>query len=217
MKPNSKFTATIVAAALATTGVAEIANAASDTAAKDAEAVQVAGESIRVPANGKHILDGVHAARLALFDGNIDLAKDMISNSHNQINDHAAEFAVKLKDAKGFALPVESGLQFKEGFQPTDQHAPIINQAGAMIQNGQVDEAIGVMTNAGIELDIKVVLLPVAQTATHLDQALADIDAGHIHKANMALKAVETSIEIQDFQPGTLPSQGYPLSEILPG
>ncbi|KIC39045.1 hypothetical protein RA27_17980 [Ruegeria sp. ANG-R] len=217
MKPNSKFVAAVVAAALATTGVAQIASAASETAAETEQATQVAGQSIQIPENGKHILDGVRAARLALFDGNIDLAKEMIAASHDQINDRAAEYAVKLDANGGFALPVDSGLQFKDGFQPTDQHAPVINEAGALIQNGQVDEAISVMNDAGIELDIKVVMLPVGKAASQLDQAIADIEAGQIHKANMALKSVETSIEVQDYQPGGLPAQGYPLSEILTG
>ncbi|WP_170565531.1 YfdX family protein [Ruegeria atlantica] len=217
MKPNPNFAAAIVTAAALTTGFAEPASAAAETKTGGEHTEQASGQSIRVPANGKHILDGVHAARLALFDGNTDLARDMISNAHNEINDHAAEFAIKLPDTVGFAIPVESGLLFRDGFQPTDQHAPTISQAGALIRNGQVDEAITVMADAGIELDIKVVMLPVEPTATHLQQALTDIKAGHIHKANMTLKAVETSIEIQDFQPGALPSQGYPLSEILPG
>ncbi|WP_196223503.1 YfdX family protein [Roseibium sp. RKSG952] len=217
MKANTKSVATIVALALATTSLSQIAFAETEVSSETETGGEVETQHIRIPATGKLILDGVRAARLALFDGNLDQAKEIVSASRGAIDEHAAKFSVHLSDSKGYALPVDSGLKFSDGFEPTDQHGASITQAGVMIQEGRVDEAIKVMSKAGVELDVAVVMLPVGATATHLEQALTDIEAGQIHKANMALKAVETSTVIQDFKPGNLPAQGYPLADILPG
>lgn len=216
MKTNSKVAATIIAAALATTSISGIAQAATDVTTKTDVAGQTETQHIRVPATGKHVLEGVRAARLALFDGNLDLAKERVALSHHEIKKHAAKFAVKLEDGKGFGLPVDTGLQFAEGFEPKEAHGPAISEAGAILQEGRIDEAINVMSNAGVELDIAVVMLPVQSTTASLEQALTDIKEGHIHKANMALKSIETSIEVQDYKPDALPAQGYPETEVLP-
>ncbi|WP_306112660.1 MULTISPECIES: YfdX family protein [unclassified Roseovarius] len=219
MKPNSTLLAVLIAAS---TGIAVVAQGvqAGTTTVTSSETEtpgEVASSTLRIPASGTHILDGEHGARLALFDGNLDLAKEMISGASDQFHDHMANFAIRLSDAKMFVIPVDSGLQFAEGFEPNEAHSGVIEEAGVHIRSGDVDRAVDVMTGAGIELDVRVVALPVETAIANLKQALTDIEAGEIHKANMALKAVETSIVIEDYKPGALPAQSYPLAEILQG
>ncbi|WP_299842925.1 YfdX family protein [uncultured Roseovarius sp.] len=219
MKPNSSFIAALVAASVGLTAIAQITQAGTTTltTSEVSQSGEVRQSSIKIPANGTHILDGVHGARLALFDGNLDMAKEMISGASDQFDDHAAKFAIKLAENDGYAIPVDSGIQFAEGFEPDETHGAAIEEAGAHIRSGDVDSAVTAMTGAGIDLDIRLVVLPVETAAANLKQALADIERGEIHKANMALKAVETSIVIEDYKPGALPAQGYPLTEILQG
>ena len=217
MKSNTKFIAAVVAAAVSTTMIAQIANATAAVKTETEQAGELKTSVVKIPETGKIILDGVHGARLALFDGNVDTAKDLISDAEGRFDEHTAKFALKLAGDNSFAIPVDSGLQFADGFQPTEIHAEAITLAGGHIQDGNMDKAVKVMTDAGVKLDVKVVVLPVEAAAANLKQALADIDAGNIHQANMALKAVESSIVVEDYQPGALPAQGYPLNEILPG
>lgn len=214
MKTNSKVVGALIAVAMGAGAFAQVANATTATETNEAQTVS---NTILVPATGITILDGVHRARVALFDGNIDAAKELITGASEKFDDHAAKYVLKMPGDAGYGIPVDSGLQFAEGFQPTNAHTPAIAEAGQHAQNGDVETAVTIMTEAGIDLDVKVVVLPVATVTAQLKQALADIEAGHFHKANMALKAVETSVVVEDYKPDALPTQGYALDEILQG
>ncbi len=211
MKSNAKLLALAVvigASAIAQTAVA-------DTTPKTETEEVVKANSLKIPAIGGTLLNDVRKARMALFDGQLDTASGILEQATSYLGDETAKFAIKSGDEYG--IPVDSGLSFAEDFTPAKAHAPAIAQAGEHVAQGDIDGAIQVMTDAGIGLDVKMVVVPFKATVDALEQATQDISAGEIHKANMLLKSIETSVTVDDFKPGQLPHQGYSLSEILGG
>lgn len=217
MTSQPKIIVAVVAAAIGAAAIAQVANANSATNTETEAATEVQAMGINIPATGFTILEGAHNARLALFEGDVDVAKKLIADASSKFDERAAEIAMKITGQDGFAIPVDSGLQFAQGFEPTEEHAPAITQAGALIQQGELNAAVKVMSDAGIKMDYKVAILPVEMATVNLDQALADINAGQLQKADLALEAVGASVLIEDYTPDALPHQGYPLTEILRG
>lgn len=203
----------VLAVAIGAGAIAQTAVA--DDTAKPAAEETAKASSIKIPAVGGTLLNDVRHARMALFDGQAETASGILSQATSYLGDDTAKYAIKTDG--GYAIPVDSGVSFADGFTPTQDHAPAIAQAGQHMQQGDIDGAIETMTNAGVDLDVKMVVVPYKTTVDALEKAIEDIGAGDIHKANMVLKSIETSVKVDDFKPGHLPHQGYKLSEILGG
>lgn len=219
MKTNTKLISAVVAATLGLGTIAPIAYAEGTTTDTTTTATQDAGDQIMVgkiavPAIGITLLNDVHQARVAMFDGQIDAASGAVAQAASYLGEPAAKFAIKLSDGT-FALPIDSGLNFAEGFTPDQSHAAVINAAGEMLQKGDATGAIKTMRDAGIELAVNVVVVPFKATVDALETVVTDLEAEHVHKANMLLKSVETSPKVVSFSPDKLPKQGYALDEIF--
>nr|WP_315980117.1 YfdX family protein [Aliamphritea spongicola] len=65
------------------------------------------------------------------------------------------------------------------------------------------------MIEGGIELDFKYAMLPVAPTVVSLNNALDDLQDGSFYEANIVLKAIETSLVIEDYGVADTPKQGF--------
>lgn len=223
-KPHalSSARAVVLATAIAAGCLAQAAQA--ETAAKPtttptttptAKAEASHAASIKIPAIGMTLLNDVRNARMALFDGQTEAAAGILGKATSYMGGKTADYAIQLKD--GYGLPLDSGLGFSEGFVPTKAHAHAISQAGKHMQAGEVARGLKAMADAGVKLEVKMVVVPYKATVDALEKALQDISAGAFHKANMELKSIETSVQVNAFTPGNLPHQGYALSDILAG
>ncbi len=213
MKSNVKILALAVAIGAGVVAQTAVADTAPKTEAGAEEVVKAS--SLKIPAVGGTLLTDVRKARMALFDGQLDTASGILGQATSYLGDETAKYAIKTGD--GYGIPVDSGVSFADDFTPTEDHAGAIAQAGEHVEQGDIDGAIMAMTDAGIDLEVKMVVVPYKATLDALEQAIQDIDAGQIHKANMLLKSIETSVTVDGFKPGHLPHQGYSLSEILGG
>ena len=216
MKINSKFVTAVMISSigLGAFGQVALASAPAATGAKTEDSQMILGQ-LAVPAFGVALMNDVHQARVAMFDGQIDAANEVLAQATSYLGDDAAKFAIKLPGDAGYGLPVESGLSFAEGFTATQDHAGAINAAGALMEQGDQDAAIKMMTDAGIKLAMNVVVVPYQPTIAGLEKAAVDLDGGEIHAANMTLKSIESSPEVVSYAPDALPKQGYALDEIF--
>ena len=180
----------------------------SSTATQENTAVYVI-ESIKIPGHAKSVLSDTRAARVALFEGQTDAAIDLVQKALDTFDAGVADYAVELDDDSGFGIPVDSSVEFNEGFQPTDTDAKVINQAGQLAQKGDSQAAVKAMIEGGIELDFKYAMLPVASTVVSLNNALGDLQSGSFYEANIALKAIETSLVIEDYGVADTSKQGF--------
>ncbi|WP_261841326.1 YfdX family protein [Aliamphritea ceti] len=185
-----------------------VSAAQSSNTSQDNTAVYVV-ESIKIPGHAKSVLADTRAARVALFEGQTDAAIDLVQKALDTFDAGVADYAVELDDDSGFGIPVDSSVEFNEGFQPTDADAKVINQAGQLAQKGDSKAAVKTMIEGGIELDFKYAMLPVAPTVVSLNNALDDLQDGSFYEANIALKAIETSLVIEDYGVADTPKQGF--------
>lgn len=220
MTPKSKMIAAILAASVSATALAQVANAeatATDTskavAAQTTTDGTIVASAVQVPETGQNILLGTEFAKMALADGDTKAATEILQKVSASLNDESADFLMKTN--AGYSLPLETGIGFAEGFTPTDEQGPAIQQAVEQMQAGDIDAAIAVLNKAGVKLSAQIALMPFKSTADSLKQATADVENGNTEKAIAALDAIGKSITVEHFATDSVPHQGYELSDVL--
>lgn len=165
-------------------------------------------QTLASSAAARAIVGYAREARIALFDGQIELAKDLVKKAKSEFESGLEKYAIK--DAElGYVVPIDSGLIFSEGFKPSAKHTASIAEAGELMRNGDIATAMDVMTKAGVELDMNAVVLPVKEAKQKFDKAVKDIELGEYYAANLSLKTIESAIEARTYNPQALPKQGY--------
>ncbi len=208
MKTNRTFAALAVAAVLSASAIGAQAN--TDTVAP----YQIQKEMLKTADEALTAVTGAHAARLALFENDIETAKTQLSQAHSKFLD--AE-----KDAKSLAvadtenprleakyLPFDMSMALSESFQPTAQNKEALKNAAELMQSGKADNAAEVLRAADIEVSVSAAMLPLAQTADQFDQAQKLVDEGKYFEANLALKSIEDSVIVRSFSIDAIPVQG---------
>jgi len=196
---------TAISCAVLAVSLSAPAMAASSEAAK----VETVMESITVPGHARTVLSSVRNARLALFDGQTDAARDLVAKARETFDKSTTKYALKLADGKHYGVPVDSSVEFAEGFEPSKEQILVIQQAGSKVQQGEAVIGYRQMLDAGVSLSVKYAMLPVLNTMTQLEKAQADMDNKHFYKANLALKSIENSVLIESFGATETPQQGY--------
>lgn len=176
--------------------------------------VMVETQTLQASTEARKIMQNVIEARLALFEGQTELAEKLIKEARGEFKHGLEKYAIK--DGKlGHVIPLDSSVVFAEGFTPDENQKPSIQAAGEVMRNGDIAQAVSIMTKAGVKLDVSAVMMPVKPTMKSLDRALKDIKKGDFYAANLILKTIESSIEVNAFDSGTLPKQGYVFSDVL--
>lgn len=170
--------------------------------------------SLQTSASARALIGYAREARIALFDGQTDLAKDLVKNAKDEFKKGLEKFAIKDKDL-GYVVPIDSGLVFSEDFKPEDKHTAAINEAGVLMQNGDVAKAISIMTKSGVKLVLSAIVIPVDEFNNKLDEAIENIEEGEFYSANLTLKTIESAVEARSYDPESLPVQGYDVDEVF--
>ncbi|MGJ8609531.1 MAG: YfdX family protein [Octadecabacter sp.] len=216
MKNLNKMMATGMVAALGATMLVPLSATADTTTANTAVTQEVVTASeIAVSGTGRNVLTGIEYAKAAIDQGQPDVAKDILAELTGMFGDQDATVMMKVDD--GFVLPLDTGLTVAEGFVPTDAHIAAFSTADALMSDGNVDQVITTLTDAGVDLVAQIALLPYTPTVDALTQAATDLDAGQLDSVTSTLDAIQASVHIASFAPDALPTQGYAMSDITAG
>lgn len=178
------------------------------SAAKSQAPVYVV-DSIKIPGHAKSVLSDIRGARFALFDGQTKAAMDLVQKARTTFDRDVWKYAIKLEGNRGYGIPVDNSIDFAENFKPSPQHAKVIKAAGALAQQGKATQAVKSMVDAGMALSFKYALLPVGSALKSLEKAKSDMKANNFYEANMALKSIEASVLVTEFDASETPQQGY--------
>ncbi len=168
----------------------------------------------KVSKEGREAMQGLRWARVAIFDGQLKQAKEMLDQSKkllSAVEKQVPELVVTVKatetvDGKTVnsekatvtndLIPIDASLVLAEDFVATPEKGEKIKKANEHLKKQETSKAVEVLREADIGLSISRVLMPVKATSTHVDKAIELIGEQKYYEANLALKAAEDGLII---------------------
>ncbi len=205
--------AAIVAFGLTALGQLTYAQTKSSKASKSGSKATPSTETM-VPFSpaGHDAIHEVEDARLAIFNGDMDAAKQLMKDamaSMEVAEDEAPIFiqsAVLSVDGKPVEeedeaeevdiVPVDGEVILAEDYVPTKAKQQHISKANMFMKNGKHKEALNELKLADIGVNVSRVWMPIEFSEDHLADAIALMDEEKYYEANLALKAIEDSLTI---------------------
>ena len=218
MNTKTKLASLILSTAIITSP-AMIINSAyateSDTTTESTEAVEAVDQSIiKTVAEAYNGMREIHAARLAIFNGDIETAIQYVNNAEKEFSvaeKSITDFQIKTKspsDNTDAFIPFDMKIELSEGFVPSeDKHSHIV-KANEHLKKGEQHQAIEVLRLANIEVTVSAALLPAKTSINHVKDAVNLINDSKFYEANLALKAVEDSVILDYYSIDAIPVQG---------
>ncbi|ARE38613.1 hypothetical protein RGUI_0472 [Rhodovulum sp. P5] len=210
MKTASKLTAVALAALMTTTAI--VSHAANAPA--PAPAYQTQEQMLTTADEALTAVTRAHAARLALFDNDVEAAKARLAEARTAfdkadktLNDLTIGDTEDPTNPTQY-LPFDMSMALTDHFVATEENKQALEKAYGLIQTGSPDDAVEVLRLASIDVNVSAAMLPVVEASDQLQQAQTFIDNGDYYKANLALKALEDSVIIRSFSIDEIPQQG---------
>jgi hypothetical protein len=154
----------------------------------------------------------VRAARLALFDGNTDMAGKMTNDAIAKMKSaqaSEAKWGVTSKAGKQGVtyVPFDSSIALGEDFSVTPDNAKTVSKANDQMAKGDAKGAAETLKSGDIAVSLSAALVPAKLSLTHLQDAANLIKKGSYYEANLALKGVEEGVVIDQWALNDLPQQ----------
>lgn len=183
-----------------------IANAATVKSGMPGDQVVTASKSgaanpdFRLSEDGYNAIRDIRAARVAIFNGAEDQAREFITQASADLQKVKADDMVVSKkqpdNVNPNLVPVDGQLFVVDNFTSSKEKQAHIAASNAKIKQGKVDEAIKDLKLADVDVGFTRVLMPLAATEHHIKVASDLFDGGHYYEANMALKAAEDALQV---------------------
>jgi TolA-binding protein len=215
--------AAMMAAALLT-GTAYAANNTVNTTNNANGNTKAANQDFgKLSQDGFSALRDIRLTRLAIFDGNIDQAKQDIENASNSLQKAQTDDSIftkaesDLKTPAGMApqtktgetadttpvkwLPVDGAFALGEDYLATPEKNKAVSSADTQMKQGNHDQAMDTLKLAHVNVLFDVEVAPLEKTIAGVNKAKSLIDNGQYFEANQALKNVESGMryDVQDF------------------
>lgn len=192
------FTAAIITAALA--------SAPSLVSAQETSAVaqKQAAETLKISEQGFAAVQDVRLARLAIFQGAPDHAVKLTDTAAKLLKDDSADWKQFAKTNKNAALigdqyiAIDGTVGISENFIGTPEKAAAIKSANEKLSKGDKKGAIEILRLADIAVTQKLYLLPLKHVQKTVADAQKLLGEKKYYEANLALKAVEDSVVVDD-------------------
>lgn len=180
-----------LSAPLGKPGVILLAEAETDAAER---------QMMHLSEDGMNALRDVYGARVAIFEGQPKEAEKLLGHAKSALR-AAAKMADKLsikpkKGESGVQLPIDARITLADDFILTPEKAEKIAKANEHIKKGEDKQAVEVLRDAGIYLNLTVAFLPEESTASAIEKAVKLIDDNKYYEANLVLKGIEDSVTV---------------------
>lgn len=157
-------------------------------------------EVIKLSDEGYQALRAVRGARIAIFEGQPELAGKMLDESEKSLSaaqKEASKLAVKTDksdDSTVRWIPVDASLAVADNFVATPEKTKGIAKANEHFRKGEHRKALESLKLAEIDVNYTSVLLPLETTEAHVAEARKLLGQHKYYQANLALKAVEDGL-----------------------
>jgi hypothetical protein len=170
---------------------------AQGTKTQKENAAQTGGKTsaaTKASADGFKAMRAMHAARVAIFNGDVKLCEEMLS-------DASAALVLASKDeavakVKTDLIPIDGSLALADSFVPSEKKAGHIAKANEHIKKGEPEKGIEELKLGEIEVNFSRVLMPLEATKKRLAEATSLAKEHKYYESNLALKAAEDGLEL---------------------
>lgn len=160
----------------------------------------------QVSQEGLSALHAVSLARMAINDGDYSAAKNLLTDAQQALNKAGkaeSTVATQAKDQgnqtaqsqQSDMIPILGQYQITEVLDANASNTTHIKKAKEHLKKGDADSAMDELGLAAADFDVQVLAVPLSATQDHVKAALNLLDQKKYHEANMALKAVEDSVQ----------------------
>ena len=148
----------------------------------------------QVAKDGQAAVRAMHAARVAIFNGEPDIAKKALADAKMLLEKAKSdEIAAGMK---GDMIPIDGSLALTDTFVASPECTNCIAKANEHFTAGNKEKALEELRLGEIEVDFSRVLMPIAATEKQLKKAIDFANDGKFYECNLALKAAEDGLEL---------------------
>jgi hypothetical protein len=162
--------------------------------------------------DGFAAIRSVRAARLAIFNGKLDIVSEQLAKAKDSLDEaekEAPSFSVKTdasingknvesdtETGKLDLIPIDATLALADDYSPTREKLAHIAKANEHFRKGQKKEAFEELRLAEVDINYTRVMMPLTSTRKHVEQAIKLAGEHKYYEANLALKAVEDGLSL---------------------
>ncbi|WP_300000637.1 YfdX family protein [uncultured Cedecea sp.] len=194
------LTAAMIASILATAPSLAVAEPVSDAVI----AHQQATESLKISQQGFTAVQDVRMARLAIFQGVPEHAVKLTDAAAKLLADDSADWKIFARTNKDAALigdqyiAIDGTIGISENFIATPAKQEALKKANEQLTKGDQKGALETLRLADIAVTQKLYLLPLKHAQKVVADAQKLLSEKKYYEANLALKAVEDSVTINN-------------------
>ena len=190
------------ATALASAGFAPlgaIAGVPDSAPVKARQAEQQKEMNLQVSQDGFDAMRAVRSARVALFNGDTDQARELVQQAQQSLAKAAADEKAMGVDQGGDTnlISIDGQLVVDQDYVGTPEKAAHLDQGEQHLKNGKTQEAIEQLKLAEEDIGYTQLLMPLQETRAHVDEAAGKIHDRNFFDANLALKAAEDGLSVE--------------------
>lgn len=153
---------------------------------------------IRLSEDGSKAARAISEARVAIFDGQTQEAKDLLSQAKTALAVAARDvdkMAIKKpKDSNaGPMIPIDARLSVADAYSLTPEKKAEIDKVNAHLHKGETRKAVETLRPIDVQVTLTSLFMPLDPTTKAVDQAETLIADNKYYEANLALKQAEDS------------------------
>ena len=151
-------------------------------------------DATQVAKDGYAAVRAMHAARVAIFNGEPDLAKKALADAQSLLEKTKSdEIAAGIE---GDMIPIDGSLALADTFVASPECTECIAKANEHFTAGNKSKALKELRLGEIEVNFSRVMMPIAATEKRLMEATNLANEGKFYECNLALKAAEDGLQL---------------------
>jgi hypothetical protein len=202
-----------VALTLCTTAYNALAETAPNTATKATASAPASAQDhdlMRLSNDGFQAMRAVRSARIAIFNGNPKIAKEMLDKAKVSLHAAAKDAPIFVVDVKTGVkgevvndtvsvdqlnlIPIDGQIVLADSFVDSPAKKAHIDKSNQHISKGESKQAIDELKLAEVDATFSRVLMPLQSTTRLVDDAAKLVTDEKFYQANLALKAAEDGL-----------------------
>jgi len=150
-------------------------------------------DAMKVSEDGFNAIRAMHAARVAIFNGDPKLCEETLTKARDALDKLASDESVA--KVKTDLIPIDGSLELDETFVPSPEKAMHVSKANEHFQKGDAHKGLEELQLGEIEVNFSRILMPLEATKKRLTEAVGMVTEHKYYEANLVLKAAEEALE----------------------